>query len=214
MALKDLFNQSLNQAFPSRLPGAAHGWDTSSTNKEVEIDPATSEDVVLLPSMAVKLSGRAGQIKYVSPVTSASDKPYGYIIYKAKALGHSVKFNKMATVARFGQEMDFAVKSAITAGDKAYWDPADGMVTASSSNTILLGLAVETVASASGSAPVIATVEIQSPLVSEGVVGSISYNDLTDKPTIGNATLTIMSGETQKGTFTANATENVSIDIA
>ena len=30
MALKDLFNaQSLNQAFPSRLPGTAHGWDTA-----------------------------------------------------------------------------------------------------------------------------------------------------------------------------------------
>ena len=165
MALKDLFNaQSLNQAFPSRLPGTAHGWDTASMNKEVHLDPSTSSSVELLPSNAVKLSGKAGQVKYVSPVTSASDVPYGYIIYKAKMLGASVAANRMFTVARFGQEMDFAVKSAITAGDTAYYDPSDGMVTASSSSTIKLGLAVETVASASSAAPVIATVEIQSPL--------------------------------------------------
>ena len=165
MALKDLFTQSLNQAFPSRLPGAAHGWDTSSMNKEVQLDPATSSSVELLPSNAVKLSGKAGQVKYVSPVSSDSDVPYGYIIYKAKMLGSSVAANRTFTVARFGQELDFAVKSAIDAGDVAYYDPSDGMVTATSTNNIKLGLAVETVASASDSAPVIATVEIQCPLV-------------------------------------------------
>lgn len=164
MALKDLFTQSLNQAFPSRLPGTAHGWDTASMNKEVQLDPSTSSSVELLPSNAVKLSGKAGQIKYVSPVTSDSDVPYGYIIYKAKMLGSSVAANRMFTVARFGQEMDFAVKSAITAGATAYYDPTDGMVTATSTNNIKLGLAVETVAAATSSAPVIATVEIQCPL--------------------------------------------------
>ena len=233
MALKDLFTQSLNQAFPSRLPGTAYGWDTSSTNKEVKLDPETSSDVELLPSMAVKLSGRAGQVKFVSPVTSADDKPYGYIIYKAKAMGSTVDRNGMFTVARFGQEMAFAFKSDIKAGDAVYVDPSDGFATKSSSNTILVGLAVETVASATSGAPVIATVEIQCPLAGSGSAGgsvawadvtgkpefatvatSGSYNDLSDKPTIGNATLTIMSGETSKGTFTANATENVSIDIA
>ena len=206
MALKDLFNaQSLNQAFPSRLPGTAYGWDTSSTNKEVMIDPEVSSSVELLPSMAVKLSGKAGQVKYVEPVTSASDVPYGYIIYKAKALATTVEFNRMFTVARFGQEMAFAFKSAITAGDPVYYDPTDGFVTSSSSDTILLGLAVETVASASTSAPVIATVEIQCPTVAE--ITAVA-------PTIGNATLTIMNGETSLGTFTANATEDVTIDIA
>ena len=165
MALKDLFNaQSLNQAFPSRLPGTAYGWDTSSMNKEVQLDPATSSSVELLPSNAVKLSGKAGQIKFVSPVTSDSDVPYGYIIYKAKALGSSVSANRMFTVARFGQEMAFAFKTAITAGDTVYYDPADGFATSSSTDTIKLGLAVETVASATSAAPVVATVEIQAPL--------------------------------------------------
>jgi len=165
MALKDLFNaQSLNQAFPSRLPGTAYGWDTASMNKEVMLDPATSSSVELLPSNAVKLSGKAGQVKYVSPVTADSDKPYGYIIYKAKALGSTVEFNRMFTVARFGQEMAFAFKTAITAGDPVYYDPTDGFATSSSTDTILLGLAVETVAAATSAAPVIATVEIQSPL--------------------------------------------------
>lgn len=165
MALKDLFNaQSLNQAFPSRLPGTAYGWDTSSMNKEVQLDPATSSSVELLPSNAVKLSGKAGQVKYVSPVTSDSDVPYGYIFYKAKALGSSVAANRMFTVARFGQEMAFAFKTAITAGDTVYYDPADGFATSSSTDTIKLGLAVETVASASSAAPVVATVEIQTPL--------------------------------------------------
>ena len=165
MALKDLFNaQSLNQTFPSRLPGTAYGWDTASMNKEVMLDPATDSSVELLPSNAVKLSGKAGQIKYVEPVTSDSDVPYGFIIYKAKALGSTVEFNRMFTVARFGQEMAFAFKTAITAGDAVYYDPADGFATSSSTDTILLGLAVETVASATSAAPVIATVEIQSPL--------------------------------------------------
>ena len=70
----------------------------------------------------------------------------------------------MFTVARFGQEMAFAFKTAITAGDTVYYDPADGFATSSSTDTIKLGLAVETVASASASVPAIATVEIQCPL--------------------------------------------------
>lgn len=165
MALKDLFNaQSLNQAFPSRLPGTAYGWDTASMNKEVQLDPETSASVELLPSNAVKLSGKAGQVKYVSPVTADTDVPYGYIIYKAKMLGSSVNANRMFTVARFGQEMAFAFKTTITAGATVYYDPTDGFATSSSTNTIKLGLAVETVAAATSSAPAIATVEIQCPL--------------------------------------------------
>lgn len=40
-----------------------------------------------------------------------------------------------------------------------------------------------------------------------------NYNDLTNKPTIGNATLTIQKNGTSAGTFTANATANKSINI-
>lgn len=46
------------------------------------------------------------------------------------------------------------------------------------------------------------------------VATSGSYNDLTNKPTIGNATLTIKRNDTNAGTFTANATTNKSINIA
>lgn len=169
MALKDLFNQSLNQTFPSRLPGTAYGWDTSSMNKEVQLDPSTSSSVELLPSNPVKLSGKAGQTKYVSPCTAATDVPYGFIIYKAKALGSTVDFNRMFTVARFGQEMAFAFKTDITAGAAVYLDPTDGFATKTSTDAILVGLAVETVASASSSAPVVATVEIQCPTVADTI---------------------------------------------
>lgn len=41
-----------------------------------------------------------------------------------------------------------------------------------------------------------------------------SYNDLSDKPTIGNATLTIQKNSTTIDTFTANATSNKTINIA
>ena len=44
----------------------------------------------------------------------------------------------------------------------------------------------------------------------------LNYNDLTNKPsipTVNNATLTIKQGGTTKGTFTANAFENVEIDL-
>lgn len=46
------------------------------------------------------------------------------------------------------------------------------------------------------------------------VATSGSYNDLTNKPTIGNATLTIKRNNANAGTFTANATTNKSINIA
>lgn len=45
------------------------------------------------------------------------------------------------------------------------------------------------------------------------VATSGSYNDLLNKPTIGNATLTIQKNGTSAGTFTANATSNKSINI-
>jgi len=41
-----------------------------------------------------------------------------------------------------------------------------------------------------------------------------SYDDLIDKPTIGNATLTIQKNGTNVDTFTANATTNKTIDIS
>ena len=45
------------------------------------------------------------------------------------------------------------------------------------------------------------------------VATSGSYNDLNDKPTIGNATLTIQKNGTAVDTFTANATANKAINI-
>ena len=48
------------------------------------------------------------------------------------------------------------------------------------------------------------------------VATSGSYNDLSNKPTIptvNNATLTLTQGGTTKGTFTANASSNVTIDL-
>ena len=45
------------------------------------------------------------------------------------------------------------------------------------------------------------------------VATSGDYDDLTDKPTIGNATLTIQKNGTSAGTFTANATSNKTINI-
>lgn len=162
MALSDLFtSQTLNQVMPSRLPGTAKGWDTSSMNREVCLDKDVSVATRILPSCAVKLSGEIGQMKCVEPCTSGSDKVYGFVIYKAKNYINEVGRHRMMTVAREGQEMDFAFKSSITAGEVAYWDPTDGLATSTATNNIKIGLAVETVSSASSSAPVIATVEIQ-----------------------------------------------------
>lgn len=45
------------------------------------------------------------------------------------------------------------------------------------------------------------------------VATSGDYDDLTGKPTIGNATLTIQKNGTSAGTFTANATSNNTINI-
>lgn len=45
------------------------------------------------------------------------------------------------------------------------------------------------------------------------VAKSGSYNDLTNKPTIGNGTLTIQKNGTSVGTFKANATSNTSVNI-
>lgn len=46
------------------------------------------------------------------------------------------------------------------------------------------------------------------------VAKSGSYTDLTNKPTIGNGTLTINRNNTSVGTFRANATTNTSVNIA
>lgn len=46
------------------------------------------------------------------------------------------------------------------------------------------------------------------------VATSGSYTDLTNKPTIGNATLTVQRNSTNVGTFSANATSNATIDVA
>lgn len=165
MALRDLFtSQSLNQAFPSRIPGTAKGWDTSSTTRQVAIDPSVAANVEILPSMPVKLSGKAGQLRYVVPA-AAGDTVYGHIIYKAKNFINSVGTNRMATVGREYQEMDFAFKAPITAGANVYQDPADGFCTSTAAGNLLIGLAVETVTAATAQAPVVATVEIQSPRV-------------------------------------------------
>ena len=45
------------------------------------------------------------------------------------------------------------------------------------------------------------------------VATSGSYNDLSNKPTIGNATITINQGSTTKGTFTLNQTSNATISL-
>ena len=43
--------------------------------------------------------------------------------------------------------------------------------------------------------------------------GALSYNDLDDKPTIGNGTLTIQANGTSKGSFKANQTGDTTINI-
>lgn len=45
------------------------------------------------------------------------------------------------------------------------------------------------------------------------VASSGSYNDLSNKPTIGNGTLTIQANGNSKGTFKANQTNNTTINI-
>ena len=55
------------------------------------------------------------------------------------------------------------------------------------------------------------TIDMSSVLADVATTGS--YNDLSDKPTIGNATLTIQKNGTAVDTFTANATTNKTINI-
>lgn len=45
------------------------------------------------------------------------------------------------------------------------------------------------------------------------VATSGSYNDLDNKPTIGDGTLKITQGGTEKGTFTANTSDDVSVEL-
>jgi hypothetical protein len=64
------------------------------------------------------------------------------------------------------------------------------------------------------------TTEIDTVTTSEVTLATVatsgSYNDLTNKPTIptvNNATLTITQGGVSKGTFTANASSDVTVDL-
>jgi hypothetical protein len=166
MALIDLFtSQSLNQMFPSRLPGTAKGWDTSSRNREVQIDQSVTDSVVILPSNAMKLTTTVGMKESVVPCTVATDVPYGYVIYKAKGIMPRTNLGRIETVARDGQEMDFAFAGNINAGATVYWDPTTGFATGVTTNNIKCGLALETVTGASVTNPVMGRVEIQTPRV-------------------------------------------------
>lgn len=179
MALRDFFlGQQTNQILPSRLPGTAKGWDTSSVNREVRIDPSVNSDVEILPSMAVKLSGRAGQSLYVVPCAAKTDIPFGFVIYKAKSLNQNRTINRMMTVGRSMQLMDFVFKGAITAGQSVYQDPTDGYCTGDSDDGFYVGTAMETVQS-TATFPVIATVEINIRTVTSGTAESatdVSFN--------------------------------------
>lgn len=170
--LKAMFTgQELNQTFPSRLPGTAKGWDTSSVNREVLIDPNLAAGTEILPSNAVKLVSTAtGQKEVCTLCTSGTDVVYGFVIYKAKNIVNTGTINRVATVARDYQEMDFAFKKAITPGATVYMDPTDGLCTpdandGGSNQYLKVGLCLEAVASASDSAPVVARVEVQTPRV-------------------------------------------------
>lgn len=161
MALRDFFlSQSVNEMFPSRLPGTAKGWDESSVNREVILDPEVPLTTEVLPSMAVKLTGRPGQALWVEPCTAVADEVFGFIIYKAKNYSNHVRRNQIATVARHMQLMDFVFKTGISAGDPVYQDPTDHYCTADSNGGVYVGMAMETIP-VTAIFPTIATVEIQ-----------------------------------------------------
>lgn len=161
MALRDFFlNQSVNEMFPNRLPGTAKGWDESSVNREVILDPDVPVTTEVLPSMAVKLSGRQGQMFWVEPCTTVADEVFGFVIYKAKNVINRITRNQMATVARHMQLMDFVFKTAVTAGQAVYQDPVDHYCTTNSADGVYVGVAMETIP-ATATFPTIATVEIQ-----------------------------------------------------
>lgn len=172
--LKSLFTgQNLNQSFPSRIPGTAKGWDTSSRNREVIIDPALAAGTEILPSLPLKLLTSATGMKEVCTLcTAGTDTVYGYVIYKAKNIVNTGQYNRIATVARDGQEMDFAFKKAITPGATVYMDPSDGLCTPDANDGasapvayLKVGLALEAVVGPSASAPVMGRVEVQTPRV-------------------------------------------------
>lgn len=197
MALRNFFLQNLNSMFPERLPGTAKGWDTSSSNREVCLDPDLSPLTEVYPSMAVKLTGRQGQTLYVAPCTDATDTPFGFVIYKAKNAVNRISRNQMATVGRMMQIMDFVMSDPVTAGDAIYQDPTTYMCSTDSASGVYVGTALETVP-ATAEFPVVAAVEIN--IHGHGTKGEsnvTSVNGLDGDVTLTGANIkaTLTNGE-------------------
>lgn len=164
--LKDFFiDQSLNRSFPSNLPGTMEGWETSDRVREVCLASSVSGAVEILPSAPVAIDASSDEITRVVPCSAEVTTPYGVVIYKTKNFVMKNAGNqKWATVARDGAIMNVAVKTTITAGSAVYWDPTDGLYTSSSTNTIKIGMALETISTAVATGKIV-KIEIQSPRV-------------------------------------------------
>lgn len=166
MALKNFFtDQSLNRAFPTNLPGTMEGWEMSDRVREVEVASSVSSATEILPSTPVAIDSTSGEMTKVVPCSAEVTTPYGVLIYKTKNfVMRNLNGQRIGTVARDGAIMNVAVKTTITAGAAVYWDPTDGLYTSSSSSTIKIGMALETISTAVATGKIV-KIEIQTPRV-------------------------------------------------
>lgn len=132
------YAHSLNQFAPNRIRGEYLDWGLNAQVMEVEI--ASTQATALYAGDPVSIvTTSTGKPKVVAATTST--RVYGVILYNPKH--ETYKAGDIVSILCDGGHVMEATTEAINAGAVVYIKPATGEITATSTNNIKLGIAME-----------------------------------------------------------------------
>lgn len=132
------YAHSLNQFAPNRIRGEYLDWGLNAQVMEVEI--ASTQATALYAGDPVSIvTTSTGKPKVVA--ATASTRVYGVILYNPKH--ETYKAGDIVSILCDGGHVMEATTEAINAGAVVYIKPATGEITATSTNNIKLGIAME-----------------------------------------------------------------------
>ena len=177
------------------LMAVSSAWATDPADTSSTTDTVATEHTVYTNQTPTSGAGIAG-VSYVNKAVNKAGASAQAAEAHAAAAGASA-LSAAGSAAAAAASAATANEALVTKADITY---VDGQITTVSGKAGELETAVE---------------QLQSDMDDLATVASTgSYNDLSNKPTIGNATITIQKNGTAVDTFTANATSDKSINIA
>ena len=200
-------NQNLNISTPTKtsdltndsgyITGIAWGNITGTLNSQTDLkDALDAKQDVISDLSTIRSGAAAGATAYQKPSAGIPDTDLDSSV--------NASLDKADTAYQLPQtgmpKADLAqgVQDSLDLADSAYQKPVNGIPSTDMTSAVQTSLGL-------------ADTAVQ-PEAGKGLFSG-SYNDLTDKPTIGNATLTIQKNSVAVDTFTANATSNKTINI-